>query len=190
MPTLLLLTTLLGAPASDTTFAAIVREQLRRHPEMVITDLYKLAHQSTFGAEHAIVDSAAARQWLDREWSTMGTGPLESVYDTIAPEGTLVRLNLRAWRDEGGSPDVVLAAFLATGRVPMGSPDQFEGAWATVVSLASRKAIAFDADALIEYGQMMRARGYPAVGHSDAYRARSRPAYRVVRRDLVRSPTR
>lgn len=181
---LLLLATLGVVTPSDTGFASIVLEQVRRHPLLTHVDLYKLAHQAAFGAEHAIPDSAMAAAWLAREWEALPDRP-EATFDTIAPGGTLVRLNLRAWRDQGGSPDVVLAAFLETGRSFERRPEVFDRYWAAIVELARTQRIPFDAESLRRHGAMMRNRGYPAVSHSPEYRAAYQPAYRVVRPEVV-----
>lgn len=184
MPLLLLLAALGAGAPCDTAFASIVLEQVRRHPALTQADLYKLAHQAAFGAEHAIPDSTAAAEWLAREWASLPDRP-EAIFDTIAPGGALVRLNLRAWRDAGGAPEVVLAAFLETGRSFERRPAVFDRYWATIIELARGKRIPFDAMALGRHGDAMRARGYPAVGHSASYRAAYQPAYRVVRPEIV-----
>lgn len=186
MTFLLFLATLTATAPADTAFAAIVIEQVRRHPVLTHVDLYKLAHQAAFGAEHAIPDSGLAAAWLTREWEALPERP-EPIFDTIAPGGALVRLNLRAWRDQGGTPAVVLAAFLETGRTYQRDKETFVRYWATIVQLARARRIPFDAELLIRHGTTMRSRDYPAVSHSPEYRAAYQPAYRVVRPELVRA---
>ena len=39
---------------------------------MEVEDVYKLLHQSVAGPAHAIEDPDMARQWLDREWDSLG----------------------------------------------------------------------------------------------------------------------
>ncbi|MBA2291293.1 MAG: hypothetical protein H0W15_02430 [Gemmatimonadales bacterium] len=184
MAFLMLLTTLAVAAPHDTSFASIVLDEFRRHPILTRVDLYKLAHQAAFGAEHSIPDSANAAEWLAREWGSLPDRP-EAIYDTIAPGGALVRLNLRAWRDGGGSRDVVLAAFLETGRSFERRPEVFERYWATIVELARLRRVPFDPAVLRRHGDTMRVRGYPAVSHSAEYRAAYQPAYRVVKPEIV-----
>ena len=165
---------------NDTAFAAIVRSHLQRFPLMTTTDLYKLTHQAAFGAEHAISDSAVAAGWLQREWNEMGVAPRTQLFDTIAPGGTLVRLNLRAWRAAGGDHSAVLGAFLATGRATRRDTTTFERYWTTITRMAEMKRLGFDPGALQRLGDSMRVRGYPAMNHSSRYRSAYHPAYRVI----------
>ncbi len=185
MTTALLAVALLASAPSDTAFARIVTGHIARYPAMTVTDLYKLVHQSAFGSEHAAVDSIAAARWLDSEWKSLGDGPLEPLFDTIAPGGALVRVHLRAWRDARGSSDVVLRAFINTGRDYRRDPRRFARYWDTAIDLARRGVIAFDAAELERYGDTMRQRQYPAVSHSPAFRHQYRPAYRVVTPEAV-----
>jgi len=183
MAPLALLLALAGAP--DTTFRAVVTSHVTRFPAMTITDLYKLTHQAAFGAEHAIPDSATAAAWLEREWAALPDTSSEALLDTIAPGGRVLRVNLRSWKAAGRPPTPVLRAFLATGREHQRDAARFEQYWAEVVDLARESRIPFDAGMLARHGAGMRAGNYPAVSHSDAYRRRHAPAYRVVSRKAL-----
>ncbi len=174
---------LAGVP--DTSFRTVVLSHLARYPAMTVTDLYKLTHQAAFGAEHSIPDSATAATWLEREWASLPDTSSEALLDTIAPRGAVLRINLRAWKAAGRSRAAVLRAFLATGRDHHRDPARFEEYWHEVIALARGSRIPFAADALVRHADEMRARQFPAVGHSDAYKRRHHPAYRVVSREAM-----
>ena len=66
-------------------------------------------------------------------------------------------------------------------------PGDVRAVWETIVGLARRRAIPFDAEELVRYGGAMRERQYLDVSHSPAYRRRHDPAYRVIMPSLVRA---
>jgi hypothetical protein len=166
---------------------------LAADPETRIEDAYKWLFQAANGGEHAVPDQESARAWLEQEWASLGTtAPGEPLEVPLRPDGALVRLNLRPYRDRGGAPEALLAAFLRSARAFEPDPVLFQVWWnALGEELAARPLGPLNR---AEWGRLdaaMRAKGYPAVHHSPAYAATRRPAYRVLTKDeagrLVRS---
>lgn len=99
----------------------------------------------------------------------------------LRPDGAIVRLNLRPFRDRGGTREAALEAFL---RSAVGfSPDKalFREAWR---ALGERLREAPIGRLALEDWQRLderaAAEGYGAVHHSAAYGAAHAPAYRVL----------
>lgn len=154
---------------------------------MEVQDLYKLVFQAAMGSEHAVPDREVARQWLERELSTLEMSAGEPLSEPLSPDGTLVRVNLRAFIDRGGDPEGLLAAFVTTADHFQGSHERLERYWVEVEALARAGEIPFEAAEIQNLWTEMKSQGLPAVHHSPRYRERYHPAYRVVLADLLRS---
>jgi hypothetical protein len=152
-----------------------------------IDDAYKYIYQATRGGEHAAPDRESAKQWLDNEWQGLGVRlPNEPTWEHLCPDGSIGRLNLRPFRDEGGKADDVLDAFLQSAREYKTEPATFTNAWAELGKRLKKSPIGsvthsewkrLDAD--------MKKKNYPAVHHSDEYKKANRPAYRILTLDAA-----
>jgi len=142
---------------------------------MQIQDVYKLIHQGALGSEHAISNPESARQWMERELVEMGEGPNEPVMDPISEDGQIVRVHLRPFAAQGGSADLLLAAFIRTANEYHGEVQVLERNWKIATSTGNYPTV--EMDYLI---QSTQAQAYPAMHHSFDYKRLYRPAYRVV----------
>jgi len=148
-------------------------------------DGYKLLVQATLGAEHAAPSEAAALAWMEREVATLEPAPDEPMVESITPDGSLVRVNLRPFLARGGDWRALARAFAATGRRKFGTREDLAARWEMVVTLAQDGRLPFAAAAAREFGRAMAEKGFPAVHHSKRYAAAYRPAYRVIAKELL-----
>ena len=100
----------------------VVEEHLARYPAMGAEDLYKLAHQATFGPAHLITDEAAAKNYLVSELGGVAADDSEPLVETLAADPPLVRVNLRPFKARRGDPARLLAALLTTANTVKGDP--------------------------------------------------------------------
>ena len=168
-----------SAPDPD---AAFFLAQARAEPEVRVADAYKWLVHATRGGEHAVASAFAARQWLDQEWASLGPPqPDEPLWVPLADDGRIGRLNLRPYRAQGGAPEPLLAAFLASAESFDASPARFRAAWK-----ALGRALKQNPQGYLTYSDWrrldreMRAQGYPALHHSPEYEQARHPAYRVL----------
>lgn len=159
-------------------------DQMATHPGLAVSDLLKLLQQASLGAEHAVTDPAAVRQWMQREWADLGPGPEVPLIEPLGDPGEYVRINLRPWRDRGGDPDSLTERFLATARV-VGDTTRLICAVDQALDAARRGVLPLSADSLAAASKAWQAAGFPAMHHSTAYETRYRPAYRVIARRLL-----
>lgn len=154
----------------------------RADPELRIEDAYKWLFHATRGGEHAIASDFAARQWLAKEWATLGPpAPGESLWVPLTADGRIGRLNLRPYRAQGGTPEPLLAAFLASAESFDSSPRRFRAAWKALGrELKLHPAGHLTSPEWHRYDRAMRANNYPAGHHSPAYEQACHPAYRVL----------
>jgi hypothetical protein len=176
-------------PAASDPEAAELRRlilvQTAHHPLMQPADLYKLLHQGAMGSAHAIDDRAGAKMWMDREVSVMGVSHPDPLIDTIAPGGAVVLVNLRPWVAAGRSTDSLLDAFVATANAIPRDTVKLVRYLGVGDSLAAQGRLPFSVTAWRDLVTGLRRGGYPAVHHSPEYESAYRPAYRVVKGDLV-----
>ena len=165
--------------------AVLLRAHLNRYPAMEVADGYKLLHQANMGSEHAVSDRGAAAQWMEREWAEMAEGPEEPLVDTLGAAARFARVHLRSWRAAGGSPDVLVDAFVQTANGTSPDTGALSCALDQMAGLAGQGGSRWDAATVKSFIGKQRSAGYPAAHHSAAYEASVRPAYRLVGLPLV-----
>lgn len=152
---------------------------LRTSDESLV-DLYKRLHQAWNGPGHMIPSPEAAAAYLRQEWEELGACTEgEALIDTLVADAPFVRLNLRPYRDAGGSADSLLAAFLRSAAAQTDTV-AFARDWEEVGRRCSIGDLPFSRAAFDSLDEAMRPAGYPAVHHSATYRSRHLPAYRVL----------
>lgn len=178
-------------------------EQMRLHPSMTPQDLAKLCYQAAYGAEHLLSDLHRAKAYLLRELEATeadGDIPLtEAISDSIA------RVNLAPWKARGLSSDLLFELFAATATVSGhgdAALDEYLTAVTDCLSAEEERISAIwggEADGTdtppnvpaVTLGEWLtflswyNEQGRPPIHHSPAYREAERPAYRIVRRELL-----
>ena len=165
----------------------VVAAQLGRYPEMRAEDVYKLAHQATFGPAHLITDEAAARRYLLDELGSVAADRQSPLVEPLADEPPLVRVNLGPFKAAGGDPESLLGALVATAVSVHGDAAAMRGRLDVALEVLRASGRSGEAERLRALGAELEARGFPAGHHSEVYTRSYRPAYRVVRRDLLPS---
>lgn len=147
-----------------------------------IEDAYKWLFQATRGGEHAAPDAESARKWLEREWASLGEAKEnEPFWESLCPCGEIGRLNLRPFRDRGGSREALLDAFMTSCGQFAPDKDAFIAAWTELGRRLTQGVLGVLSDSdWLEMELKMREEGYPAVHHSVDYRNVYTPAYRVI----------
>ncbi|HSF82053.1 MAG TPA: hypothetical protein VLA49_12505 [Anaerolineales bacterium] len=160
--------------------------QLSCRPLLKPRDAYKLLYQGILGPEHAIASSESFATRLNDELGTVESGWSEPLWESIRPDGTLGRLNLRPFKAQAGDPVELVRACLETARRKWGTLDELVAVWSMVVE-ANRSAAwaGWKFDQVMEITQLVQANSYPALHHSQAYQAAYQPAYRLVASDLL-----
>jgi len=158
------------------TFARCLLAQARLHPALMPQDAVKLCYQAAFGAEHLVMDAAMATQRFEAEYAATpaAEGPLcEPISRQYA------RVNLAAWKHAGLPPSDLLHAFLRTAAQPPApvSHRRFQAMLACTGHLAAQGKLPFSAQ---EWQGYLCGYRHGPVHHSDLYRSREKPAYRVV----------
>ena len=96
-----------------------------------------------------------------------------------------MRVNLAPWKAQGRSAGELFELFLATASTCREGEDLLSDYLAEAEVWITSSESSITPEAWREFMAWYRAQGCPAVHHSDAYREAERPAYRIVRRDLL-----
>lgn len=153
-------------------FAAVLRTHAARYPLMQPQDYGKLAFQSEFGPEHMVADREKAAQGILQEWA-QGCGQ-----GARAPEplgNGLARFYLGGDVQDGA---LLAQLFWRTAQTHTGTQ---QGLQQRLALCAEAGCAGMDA-----WLAAYRARGCPALHHSEAYREAYRPHYRVIREEYAR----
>ena len=151
-------------------------EHYQAYPALQAEDVFKYLFQSAFGCEHLVSSFDMALHYIEREYATLSqiqppkTEPLDGDYSRVClshlnaglSPRTLAKLFcLSAQKEENGiclleEKIQVAEELIADGKLPLNGAEfaQKLAAW--------------------------RELGYPAVHHSEAFRAAYKPAYRVI----------
>ena len=160
---------------------ALLKEHLARRPAMEPRDLYKLLYQGVRGPEHIITSPKAFTERLVEEWDKLDLAENDPLWESIRPDGSLLRLNLRPFKARGGHLDGLVTACLETGLRPWGIPSELQLAWEGVT--AACREHSWPGLALVDieiFTSWLQAKGFPSVHHSERYQGLYRPAYRLV----------
>lgn len=158
-------------------------EQIRLHPSMTPQDMAKLCYQAAHGAEHLLSNLDRARGYFMSEWEAIPANPeiplVEPISDTVA------RVNLAPWKAQGRSPEALFELFVATATVSGDGDTLLQDYLDEVGCYLRDHATSVSPAAWNEFMAWYEGLGRPAIHHSDAYRQHEKPAYRIVRRELL-----
>lgn len=161
-------------------FRNIIGNHLMRYPLMNGSDIYKLLFQAAMGSSHAVIDKESARILLESELMNPESGPVEPLKDVISPCGRIARINLRPYAEEKLDPEVLLSAFIRTGREFTGSEDTLELYCTWFINMRDKDLLPVKFRNIDTIFRDMISSGYPAMHHSTIYRNTYSPSYRVV----------
>jgi hypothetical protein len=163
-----------------------------------LADVYKCLHQGEFGIGHNIQDLAMFKERLTDELRGVPAVADEPVLESIRPDDSIFRINLRPYKTFFAEGDLDAACELLTqvcaesAGIEKGSIENFFGTLRAFRELNNGEEIivegtvyAFPAELLdrfvTEIFALSRAmRSIPVLGHSNVYRHLNAPAYRVI----------
>lgn len=167
-------------------FRRIVRSHSIRYPLMKCADIYKLAYQAAMGSAHGMNSVETAREYFEKEISSMNHESTEPVVDTIAHDGSISRIHIRPYLIAGYSPEKLFEAFLKTGKEYTGSTGKLELYCWWLIRMKKDGMLSDNLRAINQYVDEMSESGYPTVHHSTEYRNAYSPSYRVVASAFMR----
>jgi hypothetical protein len=141
-------------------------------------DEVKLIYQNEFGGGHLIRDEAACLRFLQREYDSIEKNRDLPIGEDIG--NGILRVNLAALKPE--DLERLGAVFLRSAAEHTGDPARFLEKLDVLRTLTREGVFAFGTQELESYLEDYGRAGYPPVSHSDFYREKYKPAYRIVLR--------
>ena len=164
---------------TDNNTRRIILDHLARYPKMQIVDFFKLLFHSALGCEHAVSSLERATEYIAREYSEIGKDSLPLCEEL---DGEYCRVYL-GYLSLGITPRELADAFCASAKIEEQGRRRLEEKLVVLRDLAEAGDLPFDLDAFDSMVSEWRDLGYPAVRHSETYREKYKPAYRVVSLD-------
>ena len=148
-------------------------------------DIYKLLYQGVRGPEHLISSPTVFAERLAAEWESLDLTGGDPLWESIRPDGSLLRLNLRPYKVQGGHLDSLVATGLDTGRRIWGTQAELQLAWeGFTAACRERSWPGMALDNVDAFSSWLEANDFPPVHHSERYRSLYRPAYRLVAAEI------
>ena len=163
-------------------FKEYLIESLKKHPSIMPRDVAKLCYQAAMGAEHLLMDASAARKYFDAEFDVTDVRDGE-LFECLSDD--VCRVDLGAWKKTGMPKEWLFNMFVGTASVSRGGRDVLEKYLEDADEVIAGIGENFPLAEWRNFAEEYRAKGMPAVHHSDAYRELERPAYRIVDRGFI-----
>ena len=163
--------------------ADLLLDQCARYPGLALQDLLKALYQSVFGCGHFVTDREAGLRLLREELGR--PGPETAAVEEL--DGPFCRVHLRPLAGTGLSAETLFRLFQLSAEGPAGDAAELEEKLSRLLELARSGRIPFREGEVSGALARWRAAGHPPCRHSERFRARYVPAYRVLRRDFARA---
>ena len=157
----------------------LLRRQMTLYPEAKGQDLYKAIHQSIKGTEHALRDLEGAADYLKREFSAVEADDSGPIVEVIGLASPIYRIHLGPYKAKGLCQKKLFAAFAKTQECVATSNWTMEKAHELLEHTKVPADLLLPKD-LLSFFQRQREFGYEALHHSEIFRSKYKPAYRIV----------
>lgn len=154
---------------------------------MQVQDVIKFCYQAACGAEHLVLDTGLAQQCFEKEFAETEATDICAV-ENISDE--YCRVNLAAWKYNGRSGEELFELFVKTaGKKTFGEETSKEQRMRELLEEAEETMeivpVSFTAEEWKEACGRYLAGEMNAVHHSEIYRQKEKPAYRLVKREYL-----
>ena len=154
----------------------LLEEHYKKYPKLQVRDIFKFIYQSSFGCEHSVSDLETVKARISEEYSDgcrCAKGEVESL------DGDYVRVPLH-YIENGLSTETLAKLFFLSAKKEEDGRAALEKKLQTVKEMVSEGLLPFSGDELDAAVREWAAQGFPAVRHSEAFKAEYKPSYRVI----------
>lgn len=154
----------------------ILIEYYKTYPQMQAQDLFKFLYQSVFGCEHMISSPEAVIDYIKEEGANAENPDIEPL------DGNYSRVHL-GYLNLGLSAETLGKLFFLSAKHPKGDIYALEEKL-----LVAKELVTSGKLPLTQFDESLndwKAKGYPALHHSDTFRACYKPSYRVIANDYI-----
>lgn len=159
-------------------FEDLIQDQAKRYAEFTPQDACKAVFQEVLGPGHMIADEGAAEAYIRQELASVLPASSTELVELLG--GRFFRLHLGALKCSGLSVRTLTRMLLLSTKMETGDRVELEAGTEAIVRLAGEGKLGFSADEAREYIDSWRADGYPICHHSERFREKYAPTYRVI----------
>lgn len=151
------------------------------YPELQIKDMLKFIYQSAFGCEHLLSEPLAATDYIRKEADKCKphVGALVEPLD-----GAYCRVHLDCIKD-GLSAETFGKLFFLSAVHQENGKELIEEKISVLIQLCGEGRLPFAKEEAENVIEGWRAEGYPSCHHSDRFREKYFPAYRVIKKEYA-----
>lgn len=152
-----------------------------RYPKLRIADLFKFLYQSSFGCEHMVKETGAAKEYIEKEFSE---GHPFSGDLTEALDGGYCRVCLK-YLEKGLSAETLAKLFFLSAEHVEDGTVLLEEKLSALRESVKEGTLPFDEAETEAAIEIWKKEGYPACHHSETFRECYAPAYRVIKKEYA-----
>jgi hypothetical protein len=159
-------------------FKDYLKEQAEKHPSVMPQDIVKMCYQAAFGAEHLLSDIKAAEEYFNAEFLSAKENEAD-LYESISQD--FCRVNLAAWKKLGLPKERLFEMFRMTAdQKNTDAENIFSELIKTAEETAKSGEFPFSYENWRNFIEDYGKKGVRPVHHSEIYRNKEYPAYRVI----------
>ena len=147
--------------------------------------ILELLYQGVFGVGHIISERAKAVLVEEAGRINLNDHPEDPLFETVSPDDSMVRVNLRQYILQGGDLDKLYMVMLGSGKI-QGDSSVFLDYWAQFKKLVTEGVLSFPRSEIDELDDFIKREGVKPRHHTAPYREAYYPAYRVVSMKIYR----
>lgn len=171
---------------SQTSLFQLLASHISKYPRMQLQDIFKLLYQGTMGPVHALKSPAVFIRRFKKEYEKLESNKDEPLWESIRPDGQLVRVNLRAYKARTNNHEMLVTLCLWSAECCRGSKDDLLAAWHTFKKLCrSGRIQRYEQEKIADFTKLLDENGYKAGAHSRTYRRLYKPSYRLICRKFL-----
>ena len=169
-------------------FEKCLTEHIKIHPALKPQDVIKFCYQATFGAEHLLSDTDAAKRYFIDEYDSTDPADMPLLEELNEKYS---RVNIAAWKRVGLGREKLFEIFAASASDSSAEhsdrpgPEILKGYLLTAEKLITEIPCDITMDDWKSGIEKYIASGMNPVHHSEEYRKNYHPAYRVVKTTLL-----
>lgn len=155
-----------------------------RYPKMKIEDLAKFFYLGTIGNSHIMEDVDQTKRKLSFELLSVIAREDEPMYEEISPNGDMVKLNLRHYKEKNGTSDLLLAAMAETSESFEPDKDKFLEICNELLEMTKNKELPFTQKSVKEFIKKVKDGKFEPIHHSKEFEEEYKPAYRIIKKSI------
>lgn len=159
----------------------LLLEHCQTYPQLQIRDIFKFLHQSALGCEHFMTDLGKAIAYIDYE-ATQCQFHSEPLTEPL--DGNFCRVHLD-WINAGLSTKTLGKLFFLSAKPAENGIPMLEKKLTIFTEMVHNGLLPFSPAEAEKEIFAWKAAGYPPCHHSDSFRNKYFPAYRVIRKDFA-----